>query len=260
MRLKEEVALITGGGRGIGRAIALRFAREGAAVVLAGRSLTDLQAVEKEIRALGREALALFCDVGEDSSVQAMVQQAEARFGKIDLVVNNAGYFCSMASLQEMPDAEWDITVQANLTGAFYVCRATVAGMIARRHGSIILISSIGAKEAYPYAVPYSAAKAGLLGLTRALAAEVGPYGVRVNALCPGVVAGTEMHDKVSRELQRMTGVLPEERLAAARNSALLRQLPNPEAVAEAALFLACPESSAITGQSLNVDGGMCFS
>ncbi|OFW09908.1 MAG: hypothetical protein A3G20_03090 [Acidobacteria bacterium RIFCSPLOWO2_12_FULL_59_11] len=261
MRLKDEVALITGGGRGIGRAIALRFAREGADVVLVGRTLADLQAVEKEVRVLlGRKALAVACDVGEDSAVRDMVRQAEARFGKIDLVVLNAGYFCSMAPLQEMSDAEWDLTLRANLTSVFYVCRAVLPGMIARRRGSMVMISSISAKEAYPYAAPYSAAKAGLLGLTRALAAEVGPYGIRVNALCPGVVLGTAMHDKVSREIQRMTGVLPEGRVAAARHSALLRQLPGPEAVADAALFLACPESGVITGQTINVDGGMSFS
>src|SRR3990172_5269607 len=196
MRLPGAVALITGGGRGIGRAMALRFAHEGADVVLAGRTLSGLQAVEKEVRDLGREALVVVCDVGEDSSVRAMVQQAEARFGKIDLLVNNAGYFCSMAPLQEMPDAEWDLTLRANLTSVFYVCRAVLPGMIARRHGSIVMISSISAKEAYPYAAPYSAAKAGLLGLTRALAAEVGPYGIRVNALCPGVVLGTAMRSE----------------------------------------------------------------
>lgn len=260
MRLKGEVALITGGGRGIGRAIALRFAREGADVVLAGRTLAALQAVEQEVQALGRKALAVPGDVGEDSVVRAMVQQAEARFGKLGVVVSNAGYFCSMAPLQEMPDAEWDLTLRRNLTSAFYVCRAALPGMIARRHGSIILISSISAKGAYPYAAPYSAAKAGLLGLTRALAAEVGPQGIRVNALCPGVVVGTEMHERVGRELQRLTGVLPEDRVKAARRSALLRQLPDPEAVAEAVLWLAGPESALVTGQALNVDAGMCFS
>ncbi|MBI4460663.1 MAG: SDR family oxidoreductase [Acidobacteria bacterium] len=260
MRLNKEVALITGGGGGIGRSIALRFASEGAAVVLAGRTLANLQAVEGEVRALGREALAIACDVGEDSSVRNMVQQAEARFGKLDLMVHNAGYFCAMAPLQQMPDAEWDLTLRTNLTGAFYLCRAALPEMLARRHGSIILISSISAREAYPYAAPYSAAKAGLLGLMRALAAEVGSHGIRVNALCPGVVAGTKMHEKVGREFQRITGVLPEERVAAARDSALLRQLPTPGDVAEAALFLACPESAAVTGQAMNVDAGICFS
>jgi len=173
--------------------------------------------------------------------------------------VNNAGYYSTNYRLHEMPDAEWDQTLRANLTGVFYVCRAVVPGMIARRRGSIVMLSSIAARAAFPFTTPYSTTKAGLLGLTRALAAEVGPHGIRVNALCPGIIVGTEMHHKVNREIEKMTGIAPEKRLEAARNTLLLRRLPDPEAVADAALFLASPESSLITGQSLTVDGGMYF-
>ncbi|MGH9784177.1 MAG: SDR family NAD(P)-dependent oxidoreductase [Terriglobia bacterium] len=259
MRLQNEVALVTGGGRGIGRAVALRFAREGARIVVAGRTPASLAEVEREIRALGREALALPCDVTDDSAVREMVRKAETRFGRIDVLVNNAGYFGAMHRLHEMPDAEWDETLRANLTSAFYVCRAVLPGMIARERGSIILMSSISAKQAYPYAAAYSAAKAGLLGLARALAAEAGPHGIRVNALCPGIVTGTEMHDQVNREVEKMTGAAPGKRVEAARNAALLRRLPTPEAVADAALFLASSDSGLMTGQALNVDGGVRF-
>jgi NAD(P)-dependent dehydrogenase (short-subunit alcohol dehydrogenase family) len=259
MRLKDEVALVTGGGRGIGRAIALRFAQEGARIVVAGRTPASLAEVEKEIRALGQEALALPCDVTNDPAVREMVRRAEARFGHIDILVNNAGHFGAMYRLHEIPDAEWDETLRANLTSAFYVCRAVLPGMIARQRGSILLMSSISAKQAYPFAAAYSATKAGLLGLTRALAAEAGPHGIRVNALCPGIVTGTEMHDQVNREVEKMTGAAPGKRVEAARNSALLRRLPNPEAVADAALFLASSDSGLMTGQALNVDGGVRF-
>jgi NAD(P)-dependent dehydrogenase (short-subunit alcohol dehydrogenase family) len=259
MRLKDDVALVTGGGRGIGRAVALRFAREGARVIVTGRNAASLAAVEREICALGREALALPCDVTDDRAVREMVRQAEARFGRIDILVNNAGYYSTNYRLHEMPDAEWDQTLRANLTGVFYVCRAVVPGMIARRRGSIVMMSSIAARAAFPFTTPYSTTKAGLLGLTRALAAEVGPHGIRVNALCPGIIVGTEMHHKVNREIEKMSGVAPEKRLEAARNTLLLRRLPDPEAVADAALFLASPESGLITGQSLTVDGGMYF-
>jgi NAD(P)-dependent dehydrogenase (short-subunit alcohol dehydrogenase family) len=259
MRLQDEVALVTGGSRGIGRAIALKFAREGARLVLVGRTAARLAEVEKEIRELGQEALAIACDVAADAEVRAMVREAEGRFGRLDVLVNNAGYFGDMHPLHEMPDAEWDETLRSNLTSAFYVSRAVLPGMIARRRGSIIMMSSISAKQAYPYAAAYSATKAGLLGLTRALAAEVGPHGIRVNALCPGIVTGTDMHDKVGAEVEKMTGAPPEKRDAAARNSALLRQLPDPAAVADATLFLASPDSALMTGQALNLDGGARF-
>jgi NAD(P)-dependent dehydrogenase (short-subunit alcohol dehydrogenase family) len=259
MRLHNEVALVTGGSRGIGRAIALKFAREGARLVITGRTRVTLAEVEKEIQALGREVLALTSDVADDAQVRAMVRDAEARFGRIDVLVNNAGRFGPMVPLHEMPDAEWEETLRSNLTSVFYVSRAVLPGMIARRRGSIIMMSSISAKQAYPYAASYSAAKAALLGLTRALAAEAGPHGIRVNALCPGIVTGTDMHAIVGAEVAKMTGAPPEKRDAAARSSALLRQLVDPEAVADATLFLASAESALMTGQALNLDGGARF-
>jgi NAD(P)-dependent dehydrogenase (short-subunit alcohol dehydrogenase family) len=259
MRLQDQVALVTGGGRGIGRAVALKFAQEGARLVIAGRTWATLAEVEKEIRALGRNVLSITCDVRDDASVRSMVSEAEARFGRIDILVNNAGRFGDMYPLHELPDNEWDETLRANLTSVFYVSRAALPGMIARRRGSIVMMSSISAKQAYPYAAAYSTTKAALLGFTRALAAEVGPHGIRVNALCPGIVTGTDMHDKVGAEVEKMTGAPPEKRDAAARNIALLRQLPGPEAVADAALFLASSESGLITGQAINLDGGIRF-
>ena len=259
MRLQDEVAVVTGASRGIGRAIALRFAREGATVALIARTETDLAKVAAEATALGTRAVALLCDVGDGRSASNMVEEVEERFGRIDILVNNAGYFCSLHPIAEMPDSEWDLSIRANLTSAFYVSRAVMPGMIARRHGSIIMMSSLGAKHAYPFGTPYAAAKAGLFGLTRALAAEGGPHGVRVNALSPGVVAGTDMHEKVGSELERIIGLKPEDRMRGAEESALLRRVLSPEDVASAALFLASPDSASITGQTLNVDAGTRF-
>ena len=201
MRLKNEVVLVTGGSRGIGRAIALRFAREGADVALAARTQSSLDTTAKEIRTLGRKALGISCDVGDASQSQEMVRRTEEHFGRIDVLVHNAGYFRSMNPLHEMPEAEWDLTIRMNLTSAFYILRAALPGMIARRRGSIILISSSAAKVAYSLGSPYSAAKAGLLGLTRAVAAEcqgrrkTRPEGRRKNRPLP-VREGVDLLDR----------------------------------------------------------------
>jgi NAD(P)-dependent dehydrogenase (short-subunit alcohol dehydrogenase family) len=228
-------------------------------VVVASRSPSSIEAIEKEVRALRGEVLGIACDAGDNIAVRAMVRAAEQRFGRIDILVNNAGYFPSLHPIAEMPDAEWNRSLRDNLSSAFYVTRAVMPGMIERRRGSIIMVSSLGAKAAYPFGSPYAAAKAGLFGLTRALAAEGGPHGVRVNAISPGVVAETEMHEKVGRELQRIVGLAPEDRVKSAVESALLKRVLRPEDVADAALFLASPDSASITGQTINVDAGMYF-
>ena len=175
MRLKDEVALVTGSGRGIGRSIALRFAQEGAQIVIAGRTPASLADTAKEIHALGRDVLALPCDVTNNPAVREMVRQAETRFGRIDILVNNAGHFGAMYRLHELPDAEWDETLRANLTSAFYVCRAVLPGMIARRRGSIVIVSSIAAKVAFPFAAPFGDPPDDALSRTGHLRAPGGP-------------------------------------------------------------------------------------
>lgn len=256
-RLHGQIALITGASGGIGRAIALCFAAEGAGVALIARSEARLREAEQQIVSSGGKALAITCDVTLDESVRRAVRQAETHFGRIDILVNNAGYFCDLHPVQEMPDEEWERTLRANLTSAFYVSRAVMPGMIARRRGSIIMMSSSAAKLAYGLGAPYSAAKAGLLGLTRALAGEAGPHGIRVNALCPGLVQSTGMHHKVNTELERAVGLKPADRLAATQEASLLRKLLQPEDVARAALFFASEDSAGITGQTMNVDAGI---
>jgi 3-oxoacyl-[acyl-carrier protein] reductase len=259
-RLAGEVALITGGSRGIGRAIAILFAAEGARVVITARDEAHLRKTESEINAVARtggDALGIVCDVADSAAVRRMGREAEDACGRIDILVNNAGYFPELNPIADMSDEEWDRTLRANLSSAFYVSRAVLPGMMTRRHGSVIMVSSSAAKLAYGLGTPYSAAKAGMLGLTRALAGEAGPHEVRVNALCPGLVRSTEMHDKVNSELQRATGLRPEDRLSSTKEASLLKKLLEPEDVARAALFLASADSAAITGQTMNVDGGI---
>ena len=263
VRLAGQVALITGGSRGIGRAMALLFAAEGARVVITARNEAQLRETEKEIAVVANSSghaappLGIVCDVADSSAVRSMVREAEAACGRIDSLVNNAGYFPELHPISEMSDDEWEFTMRANLTSAFYVSRAVVPGMMARGHGSVIMMSSTAAKMAYGLGTPYTAAKAGMLGLTRALAGEAGPAGVRVNALVPGLVRSTEMHHKVNSELERAVGLKPEDRLSSTKDASLLKKLLEPEDVARAALFLASDDSAAITGQTMNVDAGI---
>jgi NAD(P)-dependent dehydrogenase (short-subunit alcohol dehydrogenase family) len=258
-QLQGQVALITGASRGIGRAIALRFAREGAQVVATGRDVNALAEVENKIRGLNGDVLSILCEVTLDDTVREAVRNAESRFGKIDVIVHSAGYFPRMSPVQDTPDEEWLQPLRTNLTSAFYLARAVLPGMIARRSGSIILLSSMAAKHAYTFSAGYAASKAGLLGLMRTLAAEGGPHGIRVNALCPGVVEGTQMHDKVSSDLERVIGLRPEDRIRFTRETALLRRVLTTDDVADAALVLASSASAGITGQSINVDAGLRF-
>ena len=259
MRLEGKNALITGGSAGIGLAIAECFVREGAGVAVVGRNAARLRTAEQSLRSPGAAVLTIQCNVCSKTEVVQMVRHVEDHFGHIDILVNNAGYFPSLTPIQETVDEEWDQTLLANLTSAFYVSRAVFPGMIARKFGSIIMISSSAAKHAYTYGAPYAAAKAGMLGLTRSLAAEAGRHSIRVNALCPGMVVGTEMTDKVNRELLRITGLSVEARAEGVRDTALLHRLMESADVARAALFLATEDSGSVTGQALNIDAGMRF-
>ncbi len=259
MRLEGKTALITGGSAGIGLAIAECFVREGAGVAVVGRDAARLRAAGHSLRDPYAPVLSLQCDVTSKPAVVKMVRRVENHFGHIDILVNNAGYFPALSPIEETPDEEWHKTLQANLTSAFYVSRAVFPGMIEHRGGSIIMISSSAAKHAYTYGVPYAAAKAGMLGLTRSLAAEGGLHSIRVNALCPGMVTDTEMTDKVDRELLRISGLSAEDRAEAVQKTALLHRLMEPADVARAALFLATEDSASMTGQALNVDAGMRF-
>ncbi|MBI2468506.1 MAG: 3-oxoacyl-ACP reductase FabG [Candidatus Rokubacteria bacterium] len=254
MVLDNRVALVTGGGRGIGRAIALAFAREGAHVAVAGRTAAAIEAVAAEARALGRKALAVPCDVGDRTQVDAAVRLAQEALGPIQILVNNAGIAVS-AKLADTDDALWERHLRVNLTGAFSMARAVLPGMLAAGWGRIINVASTAAKQGYPYVAAYVASKHGLLGLTRALAMELATSGITVNAICPGYAA-TDLTWESARRIQEKTGRSYEEAVRSLAAFSPQRRLVEPEEVAALAVLLASDDARGVTGQAWNVDGG----
>lgn len=258
--LEGKIALITGGGRGIGRAIALAFAREGASVIVAARTALQVNAVAQEISAeTPSKAVALVCDVSDSASVNTLFADAREHYDREpDILVNNAG-IAESATLANTNDELWQRHLAINLSGTFYCSRAALPSMLNNGWGRIINIASIAGKTGAPYITAYSASKHGVLGLTRSLALEVGASGVTVNAICPGYVA-TEM---VSRGIERITtrtGRSAEEALDALKKMSPQNRLVTPEEVAALALLLASEEGGAINGQGINIDGGTVLS
>ena len=259
MLLKNEVALITGSGRGIGRAMAKLFAREGAAVFLTARSEVELAATAREIADSGGKAAYLAGDLASEADCRSVAAKAAEAFGRVDILVNNGGHYGPIAPVEEYPLTEFDKVVAVHLRAAFLLSQLVLPGMYERRHGVILNISSISAKAAYSWGSAYAAAKAGLLGLTRYNAAEAARKGVRVNALCPGPVTETVMSKELGAELARKLNVSKEEQLSGFLNSILQGRGQTADEIAQAALFLCSEKASAITGQSVNVDGGAVF-
>ena len=253
--LKDKVAVVTGGGQGIGRVIALTLAGAGADVVLAARTREPLQAVAAEIEAMGRRALVVPADVRREESVQALAEQALARFGHVDILVNNAGITGPTAMLWEVAPAEWEETFAVNVTGPYLCCRAFLPSMIERRAGSIIFISSMTGKRPLVGRATYAAGKLALVGLARTLAWETGPYGIRVNVISPGGVEG-ERVERVIREQARVEGISLEESRRHFTGDSPLGRLVPPQDIADAVLFLASDSAASITGEDLNVSAG----
>jgi NAD(P)-dependent dehydrogenase (short-subunit alcohol dehydrogenase family) len=259
MILRDQVALITGSGRGIGRAIARVFAAEGASVFLTARTEAELTAAVKEITALGGSAHYSVADLGHDADCTRVVEQARGVFGKVDILVNNAGQYGPVVPVEHYPLSDFDRIIAVHLRAAFILSQLVLPKMYERNSGVILNISSLSAKSAFPWGSAYAAAKAGMLGLTRVTAAEAARKGVRVNAICPGPVTETRMSKELGETLARKLGVSPEEQLAGFLNTILQGRGQTAEEVARAALFLCSAQSSAITGQSINVDGGAAY-
>jgi len=259
MLLEGQVAVVTGSGRGIGRAIARRFAAEGAAVVVASRTATEVEGVAAEIEKHGRRAAGLAADVSREVDCARIVSAGRERFGAVHILVNNAGFYGPVKPIEEITPQEWDEVMAVHLRAAFLLTRLVLPEMYARRSGAILNISSISAKAAFAWGSPYAAAKAGVLGLTRVVAAEAARKGVRVNALCPGPVTETRMSKDLGRVLAERMGVTLEKQLAGFLEGVLQGRAQTADEVAAAALFLVSNQASAITGQALNVDGGMVF-
>lgn len=253
--LKDKIAVITGGGRGLGRVIALACAREGADLVLASRSVEALQETRAEVESLGREALIVPTDIRRENSVRNLAEQALARFGHIDILVNNTGITGPTAPLWEITPAEWEETFAVNVTGAYLCCRAFLPSMIERRSGSILFISSMTGKRPLFGRSPYAAGKLALVGLARTLAWETGPYGIRVNVISPGPIEG-ERVERVIRNQAQAEGISEDEARRRFTSSSPLGRLVPPGDIADAVVFLVSDKAASITGEDLNVSAG----
>lgn len=242
--LEGKVALVTGASQGIGRACALVLAEAGASVVLAARSFEKLGAVRAEIERNGGKALALSMDVAEAGSVKSAVDNAIATWGKIDILVNNAGVTRDNLVMRMKPE-DWEVVLKTNLEGAYHCIQKVLPFMVKQRYGRIVNIASVVAQTGNAGQANYIASKAGLIGLTKAVAAEVGSRNITVNAVSPGFI-DTAMTEKLSEAIkQKILSVIPLGRTGTDRD------------VACAVRFLASDEAAYITGHCLNVNGGM---
>jgi len=236
MKLEGSVAIVTGAGRGIGRAIALAFAREGARMVVAARSTGEIQEVVKEIQKLNQAAIGIQADVSKEGDVARMVDKALERFHTIDILVNNAGINLPFRTVVDLALKEWEQVLAVNLTGTFLATKAVLPIMMEKKRGKIINISSIGGRKGGAGRSPYRASKAGLINFTESVAAEVKKHGIDVNAICPGLV-----DTRMMKEITAGRDFVPE--------------LIQPEEIAQVALFLASNDSSSISGATIDAFG-----
>ncbi|MGA8185428.1 MAG: 3-oxoacyl-[acyl-carrier-protein] reductase [Terriglobia bacterium] len=244
MNLNERVAVVTGASQGIGRACALVLAEAGADVALASRNVEKLEAVAKEVEAAGRKALVLGVDVASAESVKAGIGKVLETWKKIDILVNNAGVVRDNLILRMKPE-DWDAVLRTNLDGAYHCIKEALPGMVRQRYGRIINITSVVAQVGNPGQANYIASKAGLIGLTKAVASEVARRNITVNAVAPGFIA-TPMTDRLPEDVrEKLLGIIPAGRMGTALD------------VANGVRFLASEEAGYITGHVLNVNGGM---
>ena len=250
MRLKEKVAIITGAARGIGKACALRFAEAGARIVVA--DVIDGTGARDEIVKKGGEAIAIATDVADEQSTMEMARTTIEHFGRIDILINNAGVFANLGKkpFYEISSAEWDMVLGVNLRGMFHCCKAVHPQMKKQGKGKIINITSSTFFQGVPYFLHYVSSKGGVIALTRALAREVGDDGIAVNAIAPGLTAS---------EAVRENPMYPEEYLRISAGGRCFKRPEVPEDLTGTALFLASDESDFITGQTIVVDGGAIF-
>jgi 3-oxoacyl-[acyl-carrier protein] reductase len=244
MLLQGKVAIVTGAARGIGLAAAERLAREEASVVLVDINLDEVREVADSLAGKGYSALAVRADVSSREDVAQMVRMAEERFGRLDILVNNAGIAGRAAPIEEQADEDWERMMAIDLKSVYLCCQAAIPGMKARGYGRIINVASIAGKEGNPNMVPYSAAKAGVIGLTKALAKEVARDGILVNAISPAVIETPILRQLTPEQIDYMVGRIP------------LGRTGKPEEVAALIAWLASDEASFTTGQCLDISGG----
>ena len=253
--LAGKVAIITGGGYGIGKQIALAYARLGAKLALAARSLDPLKQTVAEVEKIGARAIAVPADVSKEADCARIAEQALAAFGRVDILVNNAGISGPTKKITEMALAEWQEVIDINLTGAWLASRAVIPAMERQGGGSILNIGSGAGRRGFPLRSPYAASKWAMIGLTQTLAGEWGDKGIRVNCICPGAVEG-ERIERVMRARAETMGV-PYERIRAGFVSgAAMHRMVTEDEVARVAVFFVSDLAAGMTGQTVNVDAG----
>jgi meso-butanediol dehydrogenase/(S,S)-butanediol dehydrogenase/diacetyl reductase len=266
-RLNGKLAIVTGAGQGIGKAVALRLAREGADVVIADINTQSADQTTEEIRSLNRRALSCSVDVAKLSEIQSMVDRAAAEFGQIDILVNAAGV-AQTGLFVDLTEQQWDRVIDTNLKGTTFCVQAVGRRMIdrvpdqaqaetraGRSHGKIVNFSSISGRRGRAEQVPYAASKAAIISVTQSAALAFAPYNINVNAVCPGVVP-TPMWEQIDRDRGRIAGLAPGESIKTFIERTPLKRPGSVEDVAGVVAFLCSPDSDYMTGQTLNVDGG----
>ena len=244
MDITGKIAIVTGAGQGIGKAISLRLANAGADVAILDLNLQSAETVAKEIETMGRHAIPIQVDVSKSENVNAAVRRTLTEFGRIDILVNNAGIAGRTLPLTDLDESDWDEVIGVNLSGVFLCCKAVIGTMIAQDYGRIVNIASIAGKEGNPTMIPYSVSKAGVICLTKALAKEVADYNIRVNAVSPAVIETPIMDGMAQSTIDYMVSKIP------------LGRIGKPEEVAAVVNFLASDEASFVTGQCYDVSGG----
>ncbi len=252
--LTGRIALVTGGGRGIGRSVALSLASAGADVAVTARSSKELDETAAAIRALGRRAESIVCDVSERTQVDAMVARVRTALGDPLILVNNAGIAAS-AKLTDTTDEMWDRMLRVNASSAFYCTRAVLPLMLAAKWGRIVNMASVAGRAGAPYIAAYTASKHALLGLTRAVAAEVASRGITVNAVCPGYV-DTEMTDASAANIVKRTGRTEEDARKILEGFSPQGRLMTAPEVAAMTTYLCSEGARGINGQGIVIDGG----
>lgn len=258
-QLAGKVAIVTGGGHGIGRRIALIYAGAGARLVLTGRAPAPLEQTRAELERAGTPCLTMEANVANEADCARMAERTMSAFGRIDILVNNAGIGGPTARLTETTLAQWQETIDINLTGAWLAARAVLPQMEKQRSGNILNIGSIAARRGFSLRSPYAASKWGMVGLTQTLALEWAAAGVRVNCLCPGSVEGPRI-ENVFTARAAATGRPYQEIRREVEGNAAMKRLVTEDEIARVALFMVSDDASGMTGQTVNVDGGWAMS